>query len=152
MIDSTLLKPTLAGFILFIRGTMGIDPLYLPDNSPVIEMSYDIACATTNLYLRFVSPLLGTLAIYNLAGDTLINFAPDQPLRSYFFDLRVTLGISVFVPGVIASSSDSGTSASSLNPEFMKTFTLANLQNLKTPYGRQYLALAQSYGSLWGLS
>lgn len=150
--STTLLRPSLAGFLEFIRGTMGIDPLYLPDSSPVIAMSYDIAVAMTNLYLGCVSPLLGTLATYNLGGDTLINFAPDQPGRSYFFDLRITLGINVFVPGVIASSSDSGTSASSLNPEFMKTFTLANLQNLKTPYGRQYLALAQSYGSLWGLS
>ena len=34
----------------------------------------------------------------------------------------------------------------------MKDFTLANLQNLKTPYGRQYLAWAQAYGPLWGLS
>jgi hypothetical protein len=35
----------------------------------------------------------------------------------------------------------------------MQRLTLAQLQNLKTPYGREYLALAQSYGpNVWGLS
>jgi hypothetical protein len=37
-------------------------------------------------------------------------------------------------------------------PDFVKTLTLANLQQLKTPWGRQYLAYAQSAGPLWGLS
>ena len=37
--------------------------------------------------------------------------------------------------------------------EAAKNFTLANLQALKDPYGRQYLALAQSYGpETWGMS
>jgi hypothetical protein len=39
-----------------------------------------------------------------------------------------------------------------LNPEAMKTFTLANLQNLKTPWGREYLAIAQRAGTTWGLT
>jgi hypothetical protein len=30
---------------------------------------------------------------------------------------------------------------------------MGNLQNLKTPYGRAYLAFAQDYGpSVWGIS
>ncbi len=37
--------------------------------------------------------------------------------------------------------------------EAAKNFTLANLQNLKTPWGRTYLGFAQAYGpSIIGLS
>ena len=52
----------------------------------------------------------------------------------------------------MASASDEGTSTALLNPEFMKTLTLQNLQALKDPYGRTYLQFAQSFGPVWGLT
>ena len=40
-----------------------------------------------------------------------------------------------------------------MNVESMKGLTLANLQNLKTPWGRMYLSIAQLAGpTIWGLS
>jgi hypothetical protein len=85
-----------------------------------------------------------------LATDNLINFAQDQAGQCYFVDLRASFKINSFVPGVITESHDESTGQSLLNPEFMKNMTMSNLQMLKTPYGRNYMGLAQSYGTLWG--
>lgn len=146
------MKPTLAGFLSFLRGTVAIDPLNLPDDAEVISVAFEVAMEQVNTDLARVGRHVYSLAVYNLAADRVINFAPDQPHRDYFQKVKERLGIDVFVPGVIASSGSGPTSESTLNPEFLKTMTLANLQNLKTPYGRQYLALAQSVGSMWGMS
>jgi hypothetical protein len=103
-----------------------------------------------------------TRAVYNLAADYLICWEQDSlsapivdigppPLR-YWAALRKQYGCLNFVPGVVSSTSDQGTSTSLEVPEEFKNFTIANLQNLKTPYGRAYLGIAQSWGALWGLS
>lgn len=160
--------PTLAGFLSFIRNVMGISTNDLPDASPVINMALAVAMSIVNRALYAVSlPMtdtagvelisqpesIYTLAVYNLAGDNLVNYAPDQQGRDYFQDLRKKLNINGFVSGVISGSSDQGTSQTLVVQEAAKNFTLANLQNLKTPWGRQYLAFAQTYGpTSWGLS
>lgn len=123
----------------------------LPDDSPFLSYAYDVALATVNPALATVPPIY-MLAVYNLGGDLLVNWAQDVPPSTYWRDLREKFAIYAFAPGVVSSSSDNGTSTSLLNPDQMKDFTLAALQNLKTPWGRQYLAWAQSYGPLWGLS
>jgi len=144
--------PTLAGFIAFIQNVMGISSIYLPTTSPVIQMALTIALDIVNVQLQTASPDIYTLAVYNLAGDNLINFAPDQAGQTYFQDLRTSFHISDFVAGVVQSSGDEGTSTSLTVPEALSHLTLSDLQNLKTPYGRQYLAFAQRYGQLWGLT
>ena len=130
---------------------MGITTTYLPDDSLSIGYAYSVALALVNPALASV-PAVYTLAVYNLGGDNLINYAPDQPGQTYFQDARKSFGLTTFSPGVAASASDGGTSVGLVTPEFMKTLTLANLQQLKTPWGRQYLAFAQAYGTIWGLS
>jgi hypothetical protein len=142
--------PTLAGYLDYLRNIVGITTTYLPNNSPVIASSYDIAIEIVNLQLADISSNIYTLCVYNLATDNLINFAQDQPGQCYFVDLRASFKINSFVPGVITESHDESTGQSLLNPEFMKNLTMANLQMLKTPYGRNYMGLAQSYGTLWG--
>lgn len=119
---------------------------------PIVPLSLDVAMETVNRVLACGSVRLYTLAVYNLAADRLLNFAPDMAGQTYFADLRAKLRISSPIMGVIAMASDQGTVSSYLNPEQMKNFTLGDLQNLKTPYGRAYLEIAQSYGTLWGLS
>ena len=144
-------QPTIDGFTTFLRGTVGIDPLNLPDNAPVIADAFAVACAWVALPL---APLpIYALAVYNFGADYVINYAPDQPGRTFFKDTLIGYNISLFTPGVIASSSDDGTAQSRLNPEFMKHLTLGDLQQLKTPYGRAYINIAQQYGaSIWGIS
>ena len=146
----------------FITNQMQIPVAALPLSSPVILMTLAIAVDIVNpalmeipnagLILGYTGPTIYELAVYNLAADNLINFAQDQPGQTYFSDLRSAWKINNFVPGVIQSSGDETSSEALLVPEFMKNFTMSDLQNLKTPYGRQYLAFAQRYGSLWGIS
>lgn len=160
--------PNLTDYLSFIANVMAINVAYLPTDAPIITYTLQVAITTVNPLLASIgtgqcyppiSPPSGitpapiyALAVYNLAGDLLINFASDQPGFTYFYDARKNYGINIFVPGVVGASADTGTSSSMVTPEFMKTFTMANLQNLKTPYGRQYLSFAQAYGTLWGLS
>lgn len=153
----------LVDFQSFITNTMQIPVSALPLNAPVILMSLAIAedivnpalqavgaCGST---LGYTGPSIYELAVYNLAADNLINFAPDQPNKTYFADLRTQWKLNSFVPGVIQASADVSTSESLLVPDFMKNLSMSDLQYLKTPYGRAYMALAQRYGtSVWGMS
>lgn len=148
--------PNIPDFITFLRNEE-LDPLYLPDDSSSIGYAFSFALTMVNPVLACVPSVPGywtiyALAVYNLGTDNLINFASDQPGRTYFKDKRETYGIRAQTPGVISSTSDQATSESLLNPEFMKNLTLGDLQNLKTPYGRFYLNIAQQYGTIWGIS
>lgn len=145
--------PTPEGFLAFIRDSMKITASDLPDNSPSIDMAYRVAIEIVSLTLECVSPLIYTLAVYNLGGDNLINYAQDQDGRETFTKLRTQFNILGFVSGVIQSSSDNGTGEAMVVQEAAKNFTLSDLQNLKTPWGRRYLEFAQMYGpNLWGLT
>jgi hypothetical protein len=158
----TIQPVSVAGFTNFIRLNMGIDTTVLPDNSPAIPFALQISVDIVNLTLNVI-PDIYVLAVYNLGGDNLINYAADlpgaatipgsDPPAPFFKYSRNQYNCLKFIPGVIQSASDEGTSSSYLNIEAAKDFTMANLQNLKTPWGRQYLAFAQDYGtSIWGLT
>lgn len=145
-------RPTLEGFIVFLRAEAGIPATTLPDCSRSVGVGFANALEIVNRQIQVASPLLYTEAVYNLATDYVINWARDQVGSTYFTDLRKSLNISAFTAGVIQATADEGTSESMLVPEFFKNLTLADLQNLKTDYGRAYLAIAQRAGALWGLS
>lgn len=169
--------PTLAGFVQFIRNVMGIDATILPDGSPVIPMALAVAISIVNPALKSISlptvdaagATLGpptsiyTLACYNLGGDNLINYAQDlpnaksipgsEPPMAFFAWTRKQWNVNGFVSGVIQSAGDETTNESMVVQDAAKNFTLADLQNLKTPYGRTYLAFAQAAGpTTWGLT
>lgn len=150
-------------YTTFIQQTMGITPVQLPTNSPFIVQTLAIAQQIVNpalmnisapcgLNLGYTGPSIYELAVYNLGGDMLINFAADQPGQTFFAAARASYGINSFVAGVVGASADESTSESLVVPEAMKNLTLQNLQNLKTPYGRQYLYYAQAFGTMWGLT
>jgi hypothetical protein len=154
------MNPTLAGFQAFITGVMGINALYLPSNSPAIGWAFSMAMMIVNPDLALVAtpsnaPVqtsMYTQAVYNLAADNLINYAQDQTGRTYFADLRTAYGINNFAAGVVSAASDQGTSSSMVVPDNLHNLTLSQLQNLKTPWGRQYLAFAQTAGTMWGVA
>lgn len=161
-------QPTLAGFQWFVRNVMNISEGNLPDDSMWIPIAFANALAIVNPALRIVAIpqfdaagvslnsggfSIYSQATYNLAADNLINYAQDQKGRSYFKKLRQELNINGFVSGLVSGAADESSSVSIVVQEAAKNFTLANVQNLKTPYGRTYLGLAQSYGpSTWGVS
>lgn len=143
---------TLDGFNSFIRDSMQISVDLLPDSSPFIETAYTLSIETVNDIIASVSPTMYDTAVYNLAADTLLNIAPDQPTYSFFKDVRAKFDCIGFVSGVITSASDAGTSQSMVTPEQFTGLTLSDLQNLKTPYGRVYLSIAQKYGNIFAVS
>jgi len=73
--------------------------------------------------------------------------------ETYFQQVRSKLRLGAFAPGVVTSASDVSTSAGLMNQTFMQGLTLEDLQLLKTPFGRAYLAISQKLGpTVWGLS
>jgi hypothetical protein len=99
------------------------------------------------------SALMYTLAVYNLAADRLFNYAPDVSGQTFFAEQRKLMKLTVPKLGVPASVNDQGTAVGILNPEQLRTLTLFDLQTLKTPWGREYMGIAQNYGSnIWGLT
>lgn len=148
-----LSPPTLEGFQWFVTNIMDISSTYLPTDSIFIPYAFNIALVTTNKVLACIPPPIYSTAVYNLAGDTLINVAQDQPGDHLFQGLREKFNINGFVGGVISFSADQATSESLNVPTAMDGLTFGDLQTLKTPWGRTYLAIAQSAGPvLWGIS
>jgi hypothetical protein len=149
--------PTLEGYINWVRQIMGVPVVVLADDSIYLEMSYDIAYEIVNRYIWAVNPGIFTVAVYNLAGDYLVNIAQDDPAlpppdNTYWTDLRQSMQINSFIPGLINQASDQGTSAGMKLLASMENLTIGDLQALKTPWGRVYLGIAQSVGSMWGLT
>lgn len=118
-----------------------------------LSESLAIALAEVNEFIKIASPLMYTKAVYNLAADRLINFGVDVQGQTLLADARKKFDLLDLNVGVVNSASDQGTSGSYVIPEQMQTFTMNELQLMKTPFGRAYLSIAQSYGStLFGIS
>lgn len=227
--------PDLTQFRIFVRNVMRIPTSALPDSAPVIQHTFDQALCIVNEDLglgpsRPTSWSQYELAVYNLGGHLIVEFAPDvsyslsamswasglatatttaphevlpgdkltitavsplgysglpngggvlvtnvpdtthfaYPIRNpgpavllvgaaatdqYFANARKQLKLNSFFPGVVASANDVSTGVGLQLPGFMQNLTLEDLQLLKTPYGRAYLAIAQKYGpNAWGLT
>jgi hypothetical protein len=158
--------PTLGGFVQFVTNIMAPPAPFVPSTSPYVTYAFDYASQVVNYNLQAANGIPGAwnlyaLAVYNLAADFLINIVQDpanaptvtgsNPPMPYWQYLRSQLGIASSSLGVVQSTGDDGTSVSLMLPSQFSTFTLANMLQTKTPYGRQYLAIAGSWGSLWGM-
>lgn len=151
--------PTYEGYQTWLSNIMGLPDEIMsdPNMQSYFTLSYNMALEITNQYLDVASPMLYTQAVYNLAADFLVNITQDDPTldppyNTYWATLRQTLQVNNFIPGLINAANDEDTSAAILTPLGLQNLTLGDLQNLKTPWGRTYLAIAQSVGSLWGLT
>ncbi len=112
-----------------------------------------IAIEQVNEAINDASPLMYTKAVYNLAADRLINFGVDVAGQTILADFRNKFQLLTLETGTIGSASDQGTSGSYVVPSQMNSFTFDDIQLQKTPFGRQYMAIAQKYGqSIWALS
>lgn len=156
---SSSTSPTLTGFQWFIAHIMGVSTIYLPTTSPVIAWVLAIALNTVNVDLQAVgAPAANGLpatnmynvAVYNLAASLLLNLAQDQPGYTYFNDQRTKFNITTYNAGVVQSTADASTSESLAVPTWATGLTIGQLTQLKDPYGRMYLQIAQSYGpTIW---
>jgi hypothetical protein len=155
--------PTLDGFTDFINNIVQIPTDQIDPGSYVLDFSFNYAMDICLIYLDQVpslgpsalAPTVYAIAVYNLGADTLINYAPDIPGASdptYWSDLRASFGINEFTGGVINFSSDQSTSTGVAVADAIKQLTIMDLGTLNTPWGRNYMAIAQNYGTLWGMS
>jgi hypothetical protein len=169
MVDDALgggVGPSLGGFVLFVQDVMAPPAPFDPTTSNYVPYAYNYAVQAANNNLQFVTGQPGAwniyaLSVYNLAADFLIQITQDppgapvvamsEPPMPYWQWLRKQYGISSVSLGIVQSTGDNGTSTSLLLPQQFASFTLANMMQAKTPYGRQYLAMAGSWGSLWGM-
>jgi hypothetical protein len=154
--------PNLADFQVFLSTSVQIPPSALPANSPwpgyalnqAIGIVWNPPCAT-------FPGILYTLAVYNLATHLIFLITPDQVGQSYFANARgnnsstIPPGFALNAPqtGLVVTSSDQGTSVGLTAPTWAAGMTVADLGYYQTPWGRAYLAFAQSYGpTIVGLS
>lgn len=152
--------PTLAGFQTFIVNTMGISNAILDPNDSVICMAFTVALDMVNTAIACISPDIYTLAVYNLGGSNIINFAQDQvgapdylnTNLPFFAYLRQKYNILGYVSGTIQAASDVSTSETMVVPDYAKDMSLYELQLAKDPFGRRYLSFAQMFGPLWGIN
>lgn len=155
--------PPATGYYMFLRNYMGIPAAALPDDSWWIPATYNLALDVVNIILSIV-PQFGSidypsqyaLAVYNYAADRLVTLTPDVdpvyyypgviPPTPYFAYLRDKFKVDSFVPGVVTYTADLTTSASFTVPNWVKEMSMADMQSLKTPWGRAYMAIAMQYG------
>jgi hypothetical protein len=143
---------SLTGFQYFLVNIAGFSTTVLPSDSPVVTFAYNWACSMVPCQFRLAGCEIYDNAVYCCATSFIINWAPDQPNLTFFADLRKEYGIFGMKTGILNSTSDETTSAGYVVPDWAKNATLADLQTMKDPFGRQFLGLLQSMGSLWGLS
>lgn len=147
--------PNQDGFTAFLNNTLPT----IPDGGVVLP-SMDVrdtalceALETVNDYICMVAPRQYVEAVYNLAADRAVYLANDAPNQTYFKDLRESFRTSSPSLGVVSSASNQATSMGQINPKTLQELTLAELQYLKSPYGRRYIQIAQTYGdALFGVS
>jgi hypothetical protein len=151
--------PTLAGFQAWANVAMGVTSTILPLNNPAWNWAFTVAINLVDPLWCQVSPPIYQLMVYLVSASNLLNWAQDPvgaPIyknnMTYFEYWRDKWNLLGPVSGVVSAASDQGSATSLEVPEALKNLTLLDLQHLKDPYGRQYTALAQSQGDLWGLS
>ena len=151
--------PSIAGFTTWLTAVMGLSTAAMASAAPVIPIAYNVALAVVNTDLCAAPNPSGvddysiySLAVYNLGGDRLVNYVQDIPPDTTFADARLKYNVTNFLAGVVQASSDDGTGQTLTVPEAFQNLTIMDLNNIATPWGRQYLAFAQDTGTLWGIS
>ena len=148
----TTTQPNVTDFYTFLSTVAGIPSSALPSNSAYIPWALSYAEEMTLQVLYAVGQDYYCFAVYCLGTSFLINWCPDQAGQTYFANLRQQWNITGFVGGTVASSADVSSSESLNVPEFLNGLTMANLGQLKDPYGRAWMAAQQELGNIWGLS
>jgi|SRR6516162_8450495 hypothetical protein len=150
------MDPTFEGFQAWVAAVMGVSAADMPSDA-TLQIAYDEAINLAYSELagipsRSTSMSIYAMAVYNLGGAILVEYAIDNPNSTYWQDLRNKLGINSFTPGLVNQAHDQGTGEGMyILPQFAG-LTMLGLQLLKTPWGRSYLAIAGQWGPIWGLT
>lgn len=155
-------KPTLAGFSVWIYSVLGVPAEYLPSDSLFIKYAYNTATAIVNPYFQCTPGPIYLQMVYNLAAHWLVMWTPDVPGEvykivgevpyGYFAFIRKQNNMLGFTTGIVSASSDEGTSVSMVVPKQAENLTISQLALTTTPWGRTYLGYAQDFGQNWGIN
>lgn len=139
------LVPNIVDFLEFLASSVQIPAAALPATSP--WPGYAFKQALTLVPLAGAG-ILDTLAVYNCATHMLISITPDISGQNWFSRARSVAGFGLVTlsTGLVAGSSDNGTSVSLATPDWARRLTVGQLGFYKTPWGREYLGYIQSYG------
>lgn len=142
--------PNAADFLTFVRD-QGVPVPALPDTSAYLGYALTGAVGLVLPLPAWCSVpgVLYSLAVYNCGTHLLFTMAPDQQGQTYFAKARSREGFALISPstGLVAATSDQGTSTTLASPDWAKQLTIAQLDFAKTPWGRSYLQWQASYGS-----
>lgn len=152
MSDPIVSPPTLAGFIAWARVIMGIPTAAMSDDDPGWNYAFYISMDWVPTDLSSISGDMYTLAVYNWAGSSLLQFQQDYTGQIFFTNARTAFKIDNFVAGVVGASADSSTSGTYIVGTGLSNLDAISLQRVKDPYGRQAIAIMQALGTLWGLT
>jgi len=148
--------PNIADFLTFLATSVQIPVAALPYSSPWPGYAFNQAMLTV---IRIPVPLgvLYPLAVYNLATAILFAITPDVSGQNYFALKRGpgAGGFNLNAPstGLVVASSDVSTSVTLVPPTWAAGLTIGQLELAKTPWGREYLSFAQSFGpTIWGVT
>jgi len=145
------LRPTLAGFLRFVRAGMGVPESAIADDDPALACCFGSALELMPQHTGLERlPVVWATTVYNLAASLLLNYAGDTPPSTYFADQRKKLGIGNYIAGITTSAADQGTSGSVTVSNALSNLTLADLMLMQDPYGRAALAVLMELGPLWG--
>lgn len=137
--------PNVSDFTVFVYD-QGVPTNDLPADSEYLQWSFNIAMGVALIPPTAMPPILYVMAVYNLGMHQLLKMAQDQAGQLFFAQQRAAFKLLTFIAGPVISSADQSTSNALAAPDFLKGLTMADLDLLKTPWGQQYLAYAQSYG------
>lgn len=148
--------PNIPDYTLFLADGVGIDPVYLPPSSPFIGYAFNQAMGLVINIPTLNSGIDYTRAVYNCAAHIQMEITPDQQVSgvpyTFFKDSRKVYDLLLPTSGLVQSTSDEGTSTTFAVPDALAQLTLHDLDFMKTPWGRRYLAFLQAFGGIWGLS
>ncbi|HED3095536.1 hypothetical protein [Citrobacter freundii] len=145
------IRPTLDGFIRFVRGVMGVPDTAISDDDPTFQCCFQSALELIPKQLGLEClPIIYTNTVYNAGGSLLLRYAIDTPPNTYFTDLRKKLGLNKAVYGLVNSAADQGTSGSMNISDALSNLTLADLMMMQDPYGLAAIAVLMEMGTLWG--
>jgi hypothetical protein len=136
--------PNLADFTTYCQN-QGIVATYTASSSEYFQWAFNWSMADA-----MVCPNMPTiryvLAVYELGADRFITIAQDDGQGTFYQTQRTTFGVLEFRPGVVMASGDGPTSQTLVVPDWYRELPLAAQEQIKTPWGRRYLAYAQMYG------
>lgn len=149
--------PTYTNFVWWVQNVMAVPDEDVPSDGQM-QWAYNQAINLAYWGLTLVpsqpgTPSIYSMAVYNLGGHFLVEFAVDDPGSTYWSDLRQSFGLNSFTPGLINSAHDQGTGEGmAIPPSILNGMTLLDLQLAKTPWGLAYLELAGQWGPIWGIT